>query len=244
MEILEAMIENKNTEEEIEQWTENHRAAVAIYDAQIEKIKNSIITLKREKEADDAEQEERRIQRRLEEERRILEIQMEVKMKEEREKEQKKKTNNLLNDCKLFKTKLPKLVITKLDGTHFDWLRFWNQSQSQIDKCDLPQVSKFSYVKELVIPKVRLLIDSLAFTSEGYTKAKNNVLTKYGKPSEVANAHVQNIMSLPQINNANPQKIHDFSEKLLCSVQALDTMGKIKEMNGYVRVILNKLQGF
>ena len=82
MEILEAMIKNENTEEEIEQWTENHRAAVAIYDAQIEKIKNSIITL-REKEADDAEQEERRIQRRLEEERRILEIQMEVKKKEE-----------------------------------------------------------------------------------------------------------------------------------------------------------------
>ena len=25
------MIENENTEEEIEQWTENHRAAVAIY---------------------------------------------------------------------------------------------------------------------------------------------------------------------------------------------------------------------
>ena len=34
MEILEAMIENENTEEEIEHWTENHKAAaVAIYDA-------------------------------------------------------------------------------------------------------------------------------------------------------------------------------------------------------------------
>ena len=74
-------------------------------------------------------------------------------------------------------------------------------------------------------------------------RAKNILLTKYGKPSEVANTHVQNIMSLPQINNANPQKIHDFSEKKLCSVQALDTMGKIKEMNGYVRVTLDKLQG-
>ena len=29
MGILEAMIENENTEEEIQQWTENHRAAVA-----------------------------------------------------------------------------------------------------------------------------------------------------------------------------------------------------------------------
>ena len=52
---LEAMIENENTEEEIEQWTENHRAAVAIYDASIEEIENKIITLKREKGADNAE---------------------------------------------------------------------------------------------------------------------------------------------------------------------------------------------
>ena len=51
------------------------------------------------------------------------------------------------------------------------------------------------------------------------------------------------LMSLPQINNANPQKIHNFSKKLLCSVQALDTMGKIKEMNGYVKVTLDKLHG-
>ena len=124
MEILEAMIENENTEEEIEQWTENHRAAVAIYDAQIEEIENGIITLKREKEVDDAEQEERRIQRRLEEERRILEILMEMKKKEEKEKEEKKNKDKLLNDCKFSKTKLPTLVITKFDGTHFGWFRF------------------------------------------------------------------------------------------------------------------------
>ena len=102
---------------------------------------------------------------------------------------------------------------------------------------------KFSYLKELVIPKVRVLIYSFHFTSEDYTRSKNILTTKYGKPSEVANAHVQNIMILPQINNSNPQNFHEFSEKLLCSVQALDTMGKIKEMNEYARIILDKLQG-
>ena len=49
-------------------------------------------------------------------------------------------------------------------------------------------------------------------------------------------------MSLPQINNSNPQKIRECSETLLCNVQALDTMGKIKEMNRYVRATLSKLQ--
>ena len=51
MVLLEAMIENKNTEEEIKQWTENHRAAVGIYYALIEEIENRIATLKREKES-------------------------------------------------------------------------------------------------------------------------------------------------------------------------------------------------
>ena len=68
----------------------NHRAAVVIYDPPIEKIANRIVTLKREKWVDDVEQEERRIQRRLNEERRILEMEMETKKKDEREKEEKK----------------------------------------------------------------------------------------------------------------------------------------------------------
>ena len=74
METLEVMIESKNTEEELEQWRENHRAAIGIYYAPIKEIENRVITLKREKETDDTEQEERRIQWRLKEERRILEM--------------------------------------------------------------------------------------------------------------------------------------------------------------------------
>ena len=85
---------------------------------------------------------------------------------------------------------------------------------------------KISLPKGVKIPKVCLLIDNLSFTGEDYTRAKNILMTKYRKSSEVANAHVQHIMLLPPINNANPKKIHDFSEKSLCSEQALDTMGK------------------
>ena len=89
MEILETIIENENTKEEIKQRVENSGVATAIYDAPIEKIENRFVTLKREKGADDAEQEERRIQMRLRE-RRILEMEMEMKKKEQWEKEEKK----------------------------------------------------------------------------------------------------------------------------------------------------------
>ena len=39
------------------------------------------------------------------------------------------------------------------------------------------------------------------------------------------------------------EKIHEFYEKLVTNVQALETMGKLREMNGYVRMTLDKLIG-
>ena len=76
--------------------TIDDRSAVAIYDGEIEEMENRIVTLKRDKEAYDAGQEERKIQRWLEEDKRILEMPMQMKKKEEREKEEK--TNkDLLN---------------------------------------------------------------------------------------------------------------------------------------------------
>ena len=225
--VEEIMLEAEKSLEEVENWVKLHNEEVAKYDAPMEEIETALNNIKRVEEANAIEQEEIRMHRRMKE--------MQLQMREET-----KAIDNINVNCKV---KLPKLYITKFNGTHLDWFRFWNQFESDIEKSELSPVSKFSYLKELVSPKVRSLIDGLPFTTEGYTRAKNILEKKYGKPSEVANAHVQNIMSLPHIHNSNPYKIHEFSEKLLSSVQALETMGKIKEINGYVRLTLDKLQG-
>ena len=51
-------------------------------------------------------------------------------------------------------------------------------------------VTKFSYLKELVDPKVKTAIDSLPFRTEGYQQAKNILESKYGQMSEIVNAYV------------------------------------------------------
>ena len=66
---------------------------------------------------------------------------------------------------------------------------------------------------------------------------------KYGKESKIVNAYADGIMSLPSIYGANPNKVSQFYEKLCSNVQALETMGKLGEVNGYVRMTLNKLEG-
>ena len=102
-------------------------------------------------------------------------------------------------------------------------------------------MSKFSNPKELLIPRVRLLINSLPFISEGYSRAKSTLLVKFGRSTEIAAAHIQRISLLPVIQNSHPNRIHDFYENLVISVQVLDTMNKLKEINGYVRLTLDKL---
>ena len=139
--------------------------------------------------------------------------------------------------------KLPKLTITKFQHTRLDWLRFWSKFETKIDKVTITQVAKFSYLKELLVPRVRSAVDGLPYNTEGYERAKTILIAKYRKPSEVTKAHIQSIIALPTVQGSQSARIYNFYEKLATNVQALDTMREIKEINGYVQVTLDKLPG-
>ena len=170
----------------------------------------------------------------MEEELKIEEMKLEMKKKNEDK-------DVIVN--KNIQVKLPKLVVTKLEDTHLDWFRFWNEFETEINKVEISAISNFSYLKEFLVPRVRALIDGLFFTPEGYARAKSILLAKFEKPGEVTAAHIQFITSLPVVSNSNPNKIHEFYEKLIVSVQALDTMHKLRYIKGYVRLTLDKLLG-
>ena len=67
--------------------------------------------------------------------------------------------------------KMPKLVITKYDGTEEKWLSFSNKFEAEIDAADIPPVTKSAHLKELLESDVCELIDGLPFSSEGYERA-------------------------------------------------------------------------
>ena len=178
----------------------------------------------------------------LEFERKQYELKLEFEAKID-ELKNKNMTSSIEHTEKASAAKLPKLVITKFNGTPQDWLRVWNQFEAEIDKSQVAAVTKFSYLKELVEPKVRNAIDGLPFTAEGYERAKSILKSKYGKPCEIVHAYVQNIMSLPTISGNQPKKVHEFYETLVYNVQSLETLGKLRDINGYVRTTLDKLEG-
>ena len=139
--------------------------------------------------------------------------------------------------------KLPKLVITKFNGTHEQWLSFWNKFEAEIDGADIAPVTKFAYLKELVEPKVKEDIDGLPFTNDGYIRAKAILKDEYGKVSEIVHAYVRNIAALPKITGSQPSKVHQFHKTLMYNVQSLETLGRLQEVKGNVRSVIEKLEG-
>ena len=72
--------------------------------------------------------------------------------------------------------------------------------ESQIDNSEISDEAEFSYLKELVTLRVRMTIEKLPCSSEGYEKAKELLTQRYGEESEVINAHETQILSLPVIH--------------------------------------------
>ena len=107
----------------------------------------------------------------------------------------------------------------------------------------MADITKFSYLKEFVDPKVRKSIDGLPFTAEGYKKAKDILIERFGNISEVVKAYVKDILELRNISGNHPRKIHQFYDRLVHDVQSLETMGKLSEVNGNVSLTIDKLSG-
>jgi hypothetical protein len=259
-EIEEIKFTDNDSEENIRNWAEEIESRISEADNKVSEIRERLNEIK-ETERAAAEETERvaidiKRQKQLEFEKQKFELEQAAK-DEERKRELKHKTellNKQLEYQKSIETsakeqekstsiKLPKLPVTKFNGNFENWLPFWNTFEAEIDKSDVPSVTKFAFLKEWLEPKVRAEIEGLPFTSEGYQRAKNILKNEYGKTSEIVNTHVQNIMGLPVITDSNPAKVNDFYKSLLYNTQALETLGKLDKVSGMTRSVLEKLKG-
>lgn len=95
--------------------------------------------------------------------------------------------------------KSPQLVITKFTVEVTDWLRFWNEIEAEIEGSEVAGGTNFSYLKELVKPKVKTTIEGLPFSTEGYEWVHTFLKKKFDKTSEIVNAYMQSNMALPTL---------------------------------------------
>ena len=228
--IEQAKLESGIQVDELAEWSPGVETQQATADEEITYLSEKLIEInyKASLEAKKCEEElaERDRDKQLQFERAQFEQKLEFEMKIE----EARKNQVVASPAPGKSAKLPKLVISKFSGELTDWPRFWNQFEAEIDLSEVAAVTKFSYLKELVNPKVKTAIDGLPFTTEGYQRAKNILKSKYGQMSEIVNAYVQNIMALPMITGSHPKKIHEFYKKGQTSFQVIgvDFVGPLR----------------
>ena len=154
------------------EWCELLDERLARFDEFVGKLKGELSIASDREEAESRRKEdliqEERFRRRMEEEVKIEEMKMEMKKKGF-----EFSRDEIVKSDEKVSVKLPKLKITKFEGIAIDWFRPWNKFETEIDQVQISPISKLSYLKDHLVPKVRLLIDGLPFISEGYAGAKS-----------------------------------------------------------------------
>ena len=243
--IEQAKLESGVQVDELLKWSAGVEAQQATVDEEITYLSQALVEIKYKASLEAKKCKEELIERDRDKQLQFERAHLEQKLEFEKiEEARKSNMGQVAASPALVKSaKLPKLVITKIRGELTEWPRFWKQFEAEIDRSEVAAVTKFSYLKELVDPKVKTAIVGLPFTTEGYQRAKDILTAKYGQMSEILNAYVQNLMALPMITGSHSRKIHEFFEKLFFNVQSLETLGKLTEINGYVKMSIDKLQG-
>ena len=148
--VQELMISESEESKKIDEFTAKIEEDMARFDGVVSELEKSVKRLNDGEQAKtrskvDQEQEEN-FRRRYEEEMRSEEMRMGMRKKYANSEGKKSATESN-------KVKLPKLVISKFEGTALDWFHFWNQFKTEIDKQDISPVTKFSYLRSFYFPK-------------------------------------------------------------------------------------------
>ena len=137
--------------------------------------------------------------------------------------------------------KLPKISITKFNGTPLDWVRFEGKFNTTV-------VSRTRHDEVCPFKRARGILNSKCPRLPSVQRARLCLSTeilwnKYGHPSEVAGSYVINLLELAQIPEKDVVKIHQFYKKLLFNVDSLATLGKLNTIQGAaLLVIIRKLE--
>ena len=255
--ITEAMLGDEKAIGEVREWNKRQKE-------EFRPLREMRKRLSLEIEKHDEVVHQRKQQRELNLQKKIMEEQTRISQAQEREKEEinirnqkreeewyKRKLemeaeatmkHNEAEKGKLQSVKLQKYTITPFYGEYKDWLRFWNQFTVEVDGSCISEISKFNYLLELVGGKPKEDILGLPHSEDGYKEAKRILEQTYGRDIKIHKALIKEMESLPAITNSNKvREIHSFFNKLSRIVRTLVTMKKLETAQSFVYTLMDKL---
>ena len=134
--VQEIRLEKDESVEDVEIRSTELEKRMECYGNPIKKLQNRLNSLKKQDEdeikKEEHEEEHRKMKFKYEEKKKMEVIKLYLQIKNERKTSDKKISST--------NVELPKLVTIKFKGMHLDWLHFWSQYDTEIDKNNLSAV--------------------------------------------------------------------------------------------------------
>ena len=124
---------------------------------------------------------------------------------------------NSWEDKNPIKVKLPKLDLPIFDGNILCWQEFWDIFSTSVHEQNIPNVTKFSYLKNSLRAAAATAISGISVTNDNYEMVIGMLKDKFGKTEDIIAALYSRLQHLPQaMNQFNDIKsTYEAMEKIL-----------------------------
>ena len=121
--------------------------------------------------------------------------------------------------------KLPKLSLPKFSGDVLQWQSFWDQFTAVVDSSDIPDISKFSYLRSLLEGEAKQSIQGLSLTSQHYQSARQILTDRFGRKERIIFTHIQTLLNMPVMNKCSVSNLWKLNDDLQSHTRSLEALG-------------------
>ena len=125
------------------------------------------------------------------------------------------------NNCTV-QMKLPKLQLPIFEGDILQWQEFWDIYTSAVHEQDIPNITKFSYLKGSLRSSAATAICGISVTNSNYPIAIHILQEKFGKREAIVEALYSQLQHLPISMNrfSEIKNTYEVIERILRQLEA------------------------
>ena len=151
--------------------------------------------------------------------------------------------SNSSHDSRKVEARLPKLELPKFSGNVKEWPSFWDQYKAIVHDTDILKITKFTYLRSLLLGEASDSIKGLALTDKNYEIACDLLEDRFGRKEQIVFAHIQDLMNLSVPSKYNVSSLRKVEDELLSHVRSLETYNITGDTYGVILtpLILSRL---
>ncbi|XP_043195478.1 uncharacterized protein LOC122366890 [Amphibalanus amphitrite] len=129
------------------------------------------------------------------------------------------------------KVRLPKLQLPKFAGDVLKWPQFWEAFSVTVDKSDMPEVTKLTYLRSLLSGEAQRCVEGMSLCKDSYQHTCEILQERFGRKERIIFGHIQ---ALLQVGQEQKLSLKCLQDELLVHVRSLEALEVTGERYGVV----------